>query len=374
MVQERLAWLDALRLIAGVSMVGLHATADPHGQPFPDWPIEDRIIPLVIRAVIYTARTELFLIISIFLLLMALDRRPRSYRATIMEQTQRLLIPFAFWTVFYAFFSLIKAHQFGYATVLWAQLNSPMTWVEYFVLGSSKYHMHFLPTLFGLVLLYPVFRLAKEFPVLGLAIIACLVLKREIDVFLWGNLTEMPGFDFVLRLAKILTYAGYGLAAAALLGIWQKFGPSRDLGRWFPLVLLFGFLLFSIKLVATYKTAVFGAWPHNYTAGYWADFLMPCLLFSGCMVMAFRQWPPVISRIAKYSFGIYLCHPIILDGIEIVLRDLALLPWQQVVLKMTVAIGLTTLLVLALERTRLLAWTVGLGPLPFQRPKHPISA
>lgn len=358
-------WLDALRLIAGVSMVGLHATADPNGQPFPDWDVGERIGPLLVRTVIYTARTELFLIISVFLLILALDRRPRSYAMTIAEQTRRLLVPFLFWTIFYAFFSLIKASQFGYFNALWSDLQQVETWLRYLVLGSSKYHMHFLPTLFGLILLYPIFRLAQKHPWLGVGIIACLVLKRELDGYLWANHMQAPWFSFALRTVKILTYAGYGLAAGAFVGIWQNHGKDKALQSWFGLIALFGVLLFAIKIAAMHKTLQLGAWPFGYTAGYWADFLFPVLLFAGCLVLAQRHWPAVISRVAKYSFGIYLCHPIFLDLVEIVIEPMMLTPMAQVSIKIAVAIAATTLLVWALERIRLLAWTVGLGPLPW---------
>lgn len=361
---QRLVWLDALRLIAGVSMVGLHSTADSSGQPFVDWPVEERWGPLLIRTVIYTARTELFLIISIFLLLMALDRRPRGYGATIKEQVRRLLVPFAFWTVFYAFYSLIKASHFGYDAWLWTQLSQPGTWFEYFFLGTSKYHMHFLPTLFGLVLLYPFFRIAKEHVWLGALVFACLLVKRELDVFLWSNLAGEAGFEYILRGVKILTYTGYGFVAASLLGVWERWGRKSDLSAWAAPLVVLAAMLFLIKLAGAWKTAHSGAWPHGYVAGYWADFLFPCLLFALCLVLAHRQWPEVISRVAKYSFGIYLCHPIFLDLVEIGISDQQLTPTEQVLIKIVLAILATTAFVVGLERVRPLAWTIGLGPLP----------
>ncbi|MEM1374119.1 MAG: acyltransferase [Pseudomonadota bacterium] len=364
MHSQRLIWLDALRLIAGVSMVGLHSTADATGQPFVDWPVEDRWGPLLIRAVIYTARTELFLVISVFLLLMALERRPRDYRSTIGEQAQRLLVPFAFWTVFYAFYSLIKASFFGYDAWLLAELGKPLTWLEYFLLGSSKYHMHFLPTLFGLVLFYPFFMIAKDHVWLGALILACLLVKRELDVFLWGQLAGEAGFEYLLRAVKILTYTGYGFVAAALLGIWDRWGRHQDLSRWLAPLALVGMMLFLIKLVGAWKTAHAGAWPHTYVAGYWADFLFPCLLFATCMVLAHRSWPGLISRVAKYSFGIYLCHPIFLDLIEMAIAAQALAPMEQVLIKIVLGIAATSGFVLLLERTRPLAWTIGLGRQP----------
>ena len=89
-------------------MVGLHSTADPNGAPWVDYEPAARILPLAVRAVIYIARTELFIVISLFLLLMSLDSRERGYVATIREQARRLLVPFLFWCMFFAFYNLVK--------------------------------------------------------------------------------------------------------------------------------------------------------------------------------------------------------------------------------------------------------------------------
>lgn len=154
----RLAWLDCLRLLAGLSMLVLHCTADQNGGAWGDYEVRDRIAPLVLRTFAYTARTELFIIISLFLLMMSLEKRQRNYSDTIAEQAERLLIPFAFWTVFYAFFTLLKAQHFGYFDNKLAALGEVQTWLSFAFMGTSKYHMHFLPTLFCVVLAYPLMR------------------------------------------------------------------------------------------------------------------------------------------------------------------------------------------------------------------------
>lgn len=367
----RMIWLDTLRLTAGVSMVGLHASSDAMGQPFADFPVEDRIWPLLIRAVIYTARTELFLIISIFLLLMALDKRPRGYGTVITQQARRLLLPFVFWTIFYAFYNLNKASVFNYDTWVWSQLMTPSVWVDYFLLGTSKYHMHFLPTLFGMVLIYPLYRLGVRYPALGLTVIAGLMIKREVDVYLWVNHQDTTGFWYMLRGVKIATYAGYGMVAGAAVGLWQR---KADLNRFTWWIVAAGLGLFGIKLIATWKTALAGAWQHNYTPGYWADFLMPVVLFLICMSLAHKVWPSFISKIAKYSFGIYLCHPIFLDLIEIALKGRELMPVELVLIKIAFGIGATTCFVLILERLRPLAWTIGLGEFPRLKPNTKLEA
>ena len=344
-------------------MVGLHSTSDSMGQPFTQYDQAERVLPMLLRAVIYTARTELFLIISIFLLLMALDKRPKTYGATIAVQARRLLVPFLFWTVFYAFYNLIKAGAFGYQDAVFQALASPFEWVGYVLLGSVKYHMHFIPTLFGLILMYPLFIIAKRYPILGLLVFVCLLIKRDLDAFVYSHFWGTEALPYLVRGVKIVTYAGYGLMAGAFLGLWQQ-TTAQWRERFVPLLLFFAALLFTIKLVATWKTVETGKWPFDFAGGYYADFLMPIVLFAVALALGHRNWPMILTRLAPYSFGIYLCHPIFLDLIEIWVSGETLSPIGQVSVKIIAAIVLTSALVWILERTRVLGWTVGLGPLP----------
>ncbi len=360
---NRQIWIDALRITAGVSMVGLHATADPSGQPWVNYAEADRVGPVILRAVLYTARTELFLIISLFLLLMAGEKRPRSYGQTLAEQSQRLLVPFAFWTIFYAFYGLIKASSFGYLDSAISQLLNPAEWIGFALLGSVKYHMHFVPTLFGLVLFYPLFRTAIRFPALGSLVFLCLMARHWADGYIYPNYWGSDLLPYLVRATKILTYVGYGLVAGAAFGIWKR-TAGKGLERMFPLFLLIGMGLFFFKLIASAKTIETGAWPFDYVPGYWADFLMPVVLFLGALTLSQRQWPQLLSRLSPYSFGIYLCHPIFLDLAEISLHGSNFSPISQVLLKIAFILPATCILVLVLRRIPMLAWTIGLGSLP----------
>ena len=360
----RMVWLDSLRLIAGVSIVGLHASSDINGQPFPDFATAQRVVPVLFRAVIYIARTELFLMISLFLLCLSLDRRPRSYTDTIREQSRRLLVPFLFWTVFYAFFRLIKANVFGYEDAILSELTTLWHWARYLLLGSVQYHMHFLPTLFGLILLFPLYLVALRNPWLGFIVFLCLLVKREADVWIWANLQLMDGFPYLVRGVKIVTYAGYGMVAGAFLGLIQQGMDNKRLNDWLFFALTTGVLLFGIKLIYSFKVIQSGNWQYNYTPAFWADFLMPIVLFLACMSAALRKWPPFISRLAPYSFGIYLVHPVFLDVLEIWLWQNNMVPAIYVFTKFTCAVVATSFTVWILSRTPFLGWTVGLGPLP----------
>lgn len=360
----RLVWLDNLRLIAGVSMIGLHATSDSWGQPFVNFDPVDRIGPMLIRTLVYTARTELFVIISIFLLFMALDRRPRPYGITIQEQSKRLLLPFAFWVVFYAAYNLIKAHAFDYEASVLSEMSEFETWLGYFILGDVKYHMHFIPTLFCLVLMFPVYKIGISHPWVGLSVLMFLVLKRELDVQAWTHFSNEPFFDYAVRGIKVLTYAGYGVVAASFYGLWKSFSGTRVFKDFVPLVVMLGVLVLGVKGIGTYKTIQTGEWQYGYTAGFYADFLMPIVLFGLAMILGYKVWSPLLSKWAPFSFGIYLCHPIFLDAAEIFLQGNDLAPITQVIIKIGFALMMTTGFVLCLSKSATLAWTVGLGPLP----------
>lgn len=369
---RRLVWLDALRLLAGLSMVGLHATTDASGQPFPAFQPDDRVFPMMIRAVLYVARTELFLLISLFLLLMSTNRSKRGYLQTSAIQSRKLIVPFLFWTLFYVLFNFVKAGYFGYAPELLNDLTSLETWVSFVVLGSVKYHMHFVPTLFALVLMYPLFKAAYRQPVLGAAVLVALVVKREADLYVYASYWGQDALPYIVRTVKIITYAGYGMAAASLLAIWDR-GVIEGTDRWVAGLVMVGLALFMIKIDATWQTIETGRWPYDHTAGYWADFLMPVLLFALFIVLGNRSWQIRPARFAQYSFGIYLCHPIFLDLSEILLSRAHLSPTAQVACKIAIALPAAALLSLVLSRSKSWAWVIGLGKQPDLRQLLPLS-
>lgn len=372
-ISGRMIWLDFLRLAAGVSIVGLHASSDPNGLPFPEFDTAKRVIPVLFRAVVYIARSELFWIISLFLLCLSLDLRPRSYMQMVRQQVRRLLIPFVFWVFFYAFFRLIKAHYFGYETAMWEELSSGWSWLRYFILGSVQYHMHFLPTLFGLTLMYPLYRYAVQNPWLGVLVFLCLFVKREADVWMWANLQGMDGFAYLVRAVKILTYGGYGMIAASFLGLAKQGMTEKRLREWLVFALIASALLFAIKLIYSYRVIMAGNWQYNYTPAYWSDFLMPVLLFLICLSAGLARWPRFISTLSEYSFGLFLMHPIFLDGLEIMFSRPDISPAAFVLLKFFTAIILTGSAAFIVRKIPLLSWTIGLGPLPFSR-KDPKGA
>ncbi|WP_294222160.1 acyltransferase [uncultured Shimia sp.] len=359
----RHTWIDALRLFAGVSMVGLHVTADAQGQPFPEADPAARLAPMVLRALLYTARTELFLMISIMLLLMTLSRRPRSYGTVMAEQARRLLIPFVFWTAAYAFYNLLKARSLGYEAEVFAALQQPVTWAGYLLLGDVKYHMHFIPTLFALLLFFPLFEVAERRPMMGLFVVPALLLKQLVDPLLYAALWDTEILGYAVRALKVLSYLGYGMAAGAVLGLWRQ-TTAVERQTWVGPIALTASVLLVLKLIGTVKVIATGRWVYDNPLAFWADYLMPVALLILCLTLAHKAWPAGLSRLSKYAFGLYLCHPVFLDLAEMALAGRDVTPSQSVVLELAWTLPATGCFVWTLSHHKLTAWTVGLGSLP----------
>ena len=212
-------WLDIARLSAAFSIIGIHTSTDSQGKAFIDYDVSERIFPVLMRTTSELASTEFFILLALFLLAFKLERNPMPYIATIKQQVRRLLVPFAFWTIFYAFFVLIKANAFGYLEAKLQSLSLVSTWIDFFLLGKSQYHMHFIPTIFLILLFHPIFKLALKTPLLGLLVIPFLIFNMTVSTWLWGNITDKSTLEYLVRIIKVLGCIGYGFAAYAISGL-----------------------------------------------------------------------------------------------------------------------------------------------------------
>jgi len=369
--KPRMVWFDANRVFAALGVVLIHSTTDFGGKPFADAAPADRLAPIFLRSLAEFSGSEMFFFFSLFLMAMRVDKKMPGYGAAIGTQARRLLVPFAFWVVFYAFFRLLKAQAFGYTDYIWTQLGQIQNWFGYFILGKVQYHMHFLPTLFALFLFYPLMRGATRYPFLGLILFLTLGIMNNTQGFVWGLGLDPELRDYILRALKIFGYVGYGLAAFSLYGLWNDGiprGESRLLRR-------LGLYLAALAYVATlpffavaYQT---GDWGIRSGWDFYGHFLMPICIFLIFMGGQYREWSPHWSKLAKYTFGVYLVHPAVIDLFDIALFKSglheSLSPGLTVLLRYGVALPGSFLLALGLSKVGALAWTIGLGPAPWDR-------
>ncbi len=361
----RMNWLDISRLAAAFSIIGIHTTTDPKGKAFIDYDISERVFPVLMRTTAELASTEFFILVSLFLLAFKLERKPMPYGATMKLQMRRLLVPFVFWTFFYAFFVLIKANAFGYLDPMLEKLTKPETWASYFLLGKSQYHMHFIPTIFLIFLFHPVFKLALKAPIFGLLVVPFLAFNLSMSTWIWGNISDRNTLEYLIRGIKILSYIGYGFAAYSILGLWQKKLDEELSKKIFMFGILAVSIFFIIKLTHAAQSIEVGSYIPKIGAIYYAHGLLPIgliLLFLGTQHF---NWPEKISDFSKFTFGTYLMHPAVIDIIDIFLKGVQMAPYQIVLFKYTLTLSIVLALSIVISKIPLLAWTIGLGPLPF---------
>jgi surface polysaccharide O-acyltransferase-like enzyme len=359
-------WLDASRIFAAIGVVLIHCTSDIVGLPYGSVTEAQRIGPMVLRGIAELSGSELFFLFSLFLLAHKLDRRSAGYRETIRAQAQRLLVPFAAWTLFYVLFRFVKADALGYHAALFAQLGQFKYWVQYFLLGSAQYHLHFLPTMFALVLLYPAMEAAKRFPVLGLLILPMIFLLDVVQGYVWGHFTDPMQRDCLLRIVKIACYSGYGFAAFSLYAIFKRGLTDADWASLFKTSLLLIAIGFMAKLTYTHELIGSGQWGVRPVGANYAHFLLPVAIFMAFLCARRFRWPSWVSWIARYTFGVYLIHPAFIDLYDVATHMFALRidPTIEVLAKWSFALVASFGSAYALSKMRPTAWLVGLGPVP----------
>ena len=362
--KARMNWLDGARLAAAFFIIAIHTSSDSKGGAFKSAEVPDRAFPVLFRSFAEIASTEFFILVSLFLLSMSLTKQSLSYVQTMKIQARRLLVPFLAWTIFYAFFRLYKAHLLGYDTAILQQLGSVSNWLGYLLLGNVNYHMHFLPTLFLLLLFHRVYNLAIPYPLLGLIIVPMLYLNISIQDWLWATINDRTILDYCVRMVKVLTYTGYGFFAYSLYGVWQRGVDKERSTTILGLALVLLFIGILIKGIYAYNVGVAGQFIVRKDMIYYGHYLFPCILLIAFFASQYLPWPDKLSNWSRYSFGMYLLHPAVIDIIDMAVINLSLSPSAYVLLKYTFTAFVTFCLAVLLSRITVLAWTIGLGPLP----------
>ena len=367
--KQRMIWFDANRVMAAFGVVMIHSTTDFAGQPFADADAGERLTPVLLRSLGEFSGSEMFFLFSLFLMALRVDRKMPSYRTAIAQQARALLVPFTFWVIFYAFYRLLKADAFYYYDYIWDQVTTPTNWIGYFVLGDVQYHLHFLPTLFALFLFFPLMRGATRYPVLGLTLFVTLGIMNNTQNYIWGLGLDPEIRDYIIRAIKIFGYVGYGFAAFALYGLWKDGiprGESRLLRRG-------GFYFAALGYIATIPFFAFavenGSWGIRSGWDFYGHFLMPICIFLIFLGGQYLEWSPNWSKLAKYTFGVYLVHPAVIDVYDITLFTSGLSkgmsPGAIVILKFCFALPASFAVAWGISKISFMAWTIGLGPTPW---------
>ena len=305
---------------------------------------------------------ELFLVFSLFMLAMKVDRPGGAgYRSTIKTQAERLLIPYLVWSAFFLAFRFVKADAFGYTANLANELMNWERWPGYILTGSAQYHLHFLPTLFfiGTVLSGA----AGSDPVsVDRAVARSLVVFHGYGAGADMGLIPDPVLaDFLSRIVRDVCYVGYGFAAFSLFGIWRRGITPTDAKLLCRASICFAAIAFMTTLAYGASAVASGMWTNRPGASFYAHLYMPALIFTVFLTAQNVKWSPVFGQLAKLNFGIYLIHPIFIDFFEIGTTKLgwhfdpATLVLSKYVFAVTCAFAATFLI----SKFRPLSWTIG---------------
>jgi hypothetical protein len=189
---------------------------------------------------------------------------------------------------------------------------------------------------------------------------------NDVQGWIWGNIADPMTRDLLLRAVKILGYSGYGLAAFSLYGLWKSKMSAAAASDMLRFCLLASFLFFLATVPYGALLVKTGTWAIRPSVSLYAHLLIPIAVFGVFLGTQYRAWSPWYARIARYTFGFYLAHPIAIDLYDVVLHRLG---WQidptiMVLTKFLFAVPITLAFSIALSRLRLTAWLIGLGPVP----------
>lgn len=373
---SRMLWLDASRVMAAIGVILIHSTTDAAGEPFRSPSPWMNLSTSFVRGVAELSGAEIFLVFSLFLLAHKVEKGGTSYGAILRQQARRLLIPFLAWSLFFAFFRLFKASAFNYSPAVWTELSSVRSWVSYALFGTAQYHLHFMPTLFFVILFFPCMTMARRFPQLGLLLIPFLVCMDYLQRWSWGYFTTLPDRLAAMQVIKNLGYLGYGMAAFSLYAFWQR-GFTREEGRELLRLVV---LLIGVAFVTTWaywiSVASKPGWVDRAPATLLAHLVMPALVFAAFMAAQHAHWPAFFSKLSAYTFGVYLVHPIFIDVYDIAMASLGWKPSPLVCIfsKFLLAVAGAFALSYGLGKIRPLAFLIGIELSPKAQRGSPLRA
>ena len=360
--KRRLGWLDALKVCSILGVIVIHVTADSSGRPYTLYPASDRIVPSLLRALGIFFNYPIFFVVSFFLLGGSPLRHEARYVEVIAERLRRLLPPFLIWSVIYLAFRNVKAVAFDYHSYYLQELATPISWLKYLLIGSAQYHLHFLPTLIALSLIYPLYKLASKWPFFGVAVIALLLVWPSLDAIVYARLADKTDvLPLALSATKLVGLAGYGFLGFALYSLNRR-GISRSTSWGLAIgsaaiAVAAGLSLWREALA----TAEAGRWLPRDLGTHLAHYLAPvCVVIVFFLAKEF-PWSAVWVRLSTLSFGVYLFHPIVLDSLEIAERGWDLQPGFVVVFNFIAVTTLSFLTVSLAARIPMLRPLFGLS-------------
>ncbi len=313
--KSRLFGVDLFRGIAAYAVVVLHSGDASLGLPISQEAIALRLpfyfaVPFFLATSFYflTSRDEI-------------DTSPRFWRSRV----DRILIPYAIWSVIYVIFRSFFFFQSKKMERFWDYLQDPL---GIFFFGGASYQLYFLPLLFtGTSLIIIAKYLQKTHVnriVIGILAIASIIIyeyllnsgnafqlspntafQNLLQAFGWNN-GSVPILRFLLvQIAWLLDCLPYLFMGILLLPLFKQVNQWQSSRR-----VMAAFICGIIFLLSS--AAIFIGIPDtlkNILQSY-------SLLLLSIILSSYIQKGEIFQSIGVCSFGIYLIHPFVMLGVK----------------------------------------------------------
>ncbi|EEZ5201784.1 TPA: acyltransferase [Escherichia coli] len=279
---------DFIRTVSIFSVVLLHTSAGPFKLWLDNW-MQFNVIMSATRWCV----PVLFMISGALLL-----KKDEPLVTFFRKRAKKILIPLVFWSYLY----IIFARNFNELDPAHA---NPNVFIEPWLLlkHPAYFHLWFLYAIIGVYLMVPLLRLIAKNSQVTLYSLAMWLVWFSILPFI-QSLGYLNGrLFFIFKLDVIPSWSGF-----ALLGFFIH-QNNTNIKSIYGIGLLITGLLSTILL--TYVASNDGTPMETFQS-----YLMPNIIVmaSGVYILCLKiKSPPIIlCRIAKYGFGIYLCHMLVM--------------------------------------------------------------
>lgn len=350
---QHIAWVDLLRIVACFLVVLAHC-CDPFVGKFDDNPVE--FLSGTFWGSFVRCSVPLFVMISgVLLLPMNMDTG-----AFYSRRMKRIIIPLIFWSL------ATPLLYFLYVNYGPATLNPGITPAEY-TWGATltklyTFIFNFNYTTTPLWYIYMLIGLYLFLPIIGSWLNAASQKDVKRFLFIWGISMVLPYFQM---LGPVVNYLG-NYNNPGVLGVcdWNPYGTfyyfsgflgyivlahylvkyplnwswKRTLGTAIPLFLI-GYGITSLGFILTQKFYP-GSFANLEIIWYFSGINVFMMTFSVFIVM--QKLPvrpsPLLSKVAALTFGVYLCHFLLVQaGYDFIYPNIGLPPYLQIPLIAVIA-------------------------------------
>lgn len=282
---------DFIRTLAIFSVVLLHTSA----APFKAWQDNWMHFNILMSATRWCVPV-LFMLSGALLL-----KKEESIKQFFQKRTSKIIIPLLFWSYAYIFFAKYF-HQLDPAHA------NPSTFIEPWLLLKypAYFHLWFLYAIIGVYLMVPVLRPIVKNSQVTLYVLIMWFIWFSILPFI-QSLGYLKGtLFFIFKLDIIPLWSGF-----ALLGYFIQEHSAKIEFRYGVLFTIVGFIT---TITLTYMVSNDGIPKETYQSYFMPNIVVMALgVYITCSKI--KEPPVIICRLSKYSFGIYLCHMLVMPFI-----------------------------------------------------------